>query len=150
MRVYEATFTYSLLSLGECVHLSRPELVVEYLSSAYAKHPVQEAFYVIALDRKHHPLARVQVSVGILDACLVHPGEVFRPAIALSASAVIVSHNHPSGDPAPSAADIQVTRTLRGAGEILDIPVLDHVIVGNVAADPLCRGFYSFRSAGLL
>jgi DNA repair protein RadC len=59
-------------------------------------------------------------------------------------------HNHPSGDPSPSASDIQLTRQLREAGSIIDIPMLDHVIVGDREADPLARGYYSFREAGLL
>jgi DNA repair protein RadC len=76
--------------------------------------------------------------------------QLFRPAIIAAAAAVIVSHNHPSGDPAPSAADVTVTRTLRDAARILDIDLLDHVIVGDKAADPTGRGYYSFREAGVI
>jgi DNA repair protein RadC len=80
----------------------------------------------------------------------VSPKEVFRGAIVAGAVAMIVAHNHPSGDPAPSSADSQVTRSLREAARILDIELLDHVIVGDEKADPNRRGFYSFREAGLL
>lgn len=78
------------------------------------------------------------------------PREVFRGAILASASALVVAHNHPSGDPAPSSADIVVTRMLRDAAKVIDIELLDHVIVGEKTADPLGVGFYSFRGANLL
>jgi DNA repair protein RadC len=80
----------------------------------------------------------------------VHPREFFREASREGASAVICVHNHPSGDPAPSAADIRMTRTLRAAAETLDIKLLDHVIIGQPATDPTGTGFYSFAQAGLL
>jgi DNA repair protein RadC len=80
----------------------------------------------------------------------VHPREVFREAIRAAASAIICAHNHPSGDPAPSAADIRVTRQLREAALTVEIDLLDHVIVGSPVADPAGVGWYSFRSAGLL
>ena len=80
----------------------------------------------------------------------MHPREVFREAIRLSASAVIVAHNHPSGDPAPSRADIQVTRQLREAAKVIGIDLLDHIVLGRRAADPHGVGFYSFNEAGLI
>ncbi|MDI1335808.1 MAG: JAB domain-containing protein, partial [Lacunisphaera sp.] len=75
---------------------------------------------------------------------------VFRAAIREGATAVICVHNHPSGDPAPSAADVQVTRQLRDAAKAIDIDLLDHVILGRAEADPLGRGMYSFRESGVL
>jgi DNA repair protein RadC len=75
---------------------------------------------------------------------------VFRAAILANAAAIIVSHNHPSGDPAPSAADLHVTRQLREASRAIDITLLDHVIVGEPEADPTGKGFYSFREGGLI
>jgi DNA repair protein RadC len=80
----------------------------------------------------------------------VHPREVFREAIREAASAVICVHNHPSGDPLPSAADLKVTQQLREAARAVQIDLLDHVIIGRPAADPAGRGHYSFREAGLL
>jgi DNA repair protein RadC len=150
MRVYEAKMVYSLISLGEEVRLDRPAKIVEYLGSVFEENPLQEAFYCIYLDRKNHPLGRQLITLGTATGTLVSPKEVFRGAIIAGAVAMVVAHNHPSGDPAPSAADLQVTRSLREAARILDIPILDHVIVGDVKADPLARGFYSFRQAGLL
>ena len=104
--------------------------------------PVEE-FHVAILDAQHRLERDVMVTRGLLNSSLVHPREVFREAIAERAAAVILVHNHPSGDPTPSAEDRAVTEQLVAAGRLLDIPVHDHVIVG--------RGRYvSFAEAGLL
>jgi DNA repair protein RadC len=104
--------------------------------------PVEE-FHVAVLDTQHRLERDITVTRGILNSSLVHPREVFREAIAERAAAVILVHNHPSGDPTPSADDRAVTEQLVAAGRLLDIPVHDHVIVG--------RGRYlSFAEAGLL
>jgi DNA repair protein RadC len=150
MRVYEAKIVYNLLSLGEEVKLDRPENIVRYLQSAYEENPLQESFYAIFLDRKYHPIGRHLVSIGSLTATVAGPREVFRGAILAGAAAIIVSHNHPSGDPAPSIPDLCVTRQLREAAKILDIDLVDHIIVGDKNADPQARGYYSFREAGQL
>lgn len=91
----------------------------------------QEEFHALLLDSQHRVVRDVVITRGILDASLIHPREVFRPAILESAAAVILVHNHPSGDPTPSAEDRAVTRQLRDAGRAMGIPVLDHVIVGD-------------------
>jgi DNA repair protein RadC len=83
------------------------------------------------------------ISIGTLSASLCHPREIFAPAIVASAAAIIAIHNHPSGDPTPSAEDRDVTRRLQRAGEILGIPLADHVVVSE-------SGFFSFREHGLL
>jgi DNA repair protein RadC len=104
--------------------------------------PVEE-FHVAILDAQHRLERDVLVTRGLLNSSLVHPREVFREAIAERAAAVILVHNHPSGDPTPSAEDRAVTEQLVAAGRLLDIPVHDHVIVG--------RGRYvSFAEARLL
>ena len=104
--------------------------------------PVEE-FHVAVLDTQHRLERDVTVTRGILNSSLVHPREVFREAIAERAAAIVLVHNHPSGDPSPSADDRAVTEQLVAAGRLLDIPVHDHVIVG--------RGRYmSFAEAGLL
>ena len=150
MRVYEAKLVYNLVSLGEEIRLDRPQKIVDYLRSAFEENPVQEAFYCVYLDRKNHPLARHMITLGTATGTLVAPREVFRGAILAGATALVVAHNHPSGDPAPSAADIQITRVLREAAKVIDIDLLDHVIVGDTNADPQKVGHYSFREAGLL
>jgi DNA repair protein RadC len=110
----------------------------------------EEKFWVLCLNRKNRLLRQHEATSGTASSSLVHPREVYREAIRSGASAVICVHNHPSGDPAPSAADIQVTRQLREAARAVDIDLLDHVIIGIRANDPAGRGYYSFRDAGVL
>jgi len=91
----------------------------------------REVFYVLLLDGKNRVRGEVRVSEGSLTAALVHPREVFAPAIRDAAAAVILVHNHPSGDPTPSAEDRAITERLRQVGELVGIRVLDHVVVGQ-------------------
>ena len=107
----------------------------------------QEAFHTLLLDSRNRLINRVLVSLGLADAALVHPREVFRAGIEGSASAMILAHNHPSGDPTPSAEDLRITRQLIEAGRIIDIKVLDHVVIGR-ASDGR-PAFLSMREAGL-
>lgn len=92
-----------------------------------------EEFHALLLTSQHRVIRDVLVTRGILDASLIHPREVFKPAIAESAAAVILVHNHPSGDPSPSPEDRVVTRQLEAAGRTIGIPVLDHVVLGDGA-----------------
>lgn len=103
-----------------------------------------ESFVIIALDAQHHAIALSEVTRGTVSQSLVAPRETFRLAIVLGASAIIVAHNHPSGDPTPSLPDRQVTALLVDAGRILDIPVHDHIIIGAGSR------YTSFAEAGLL
>lgn len=128
---------------------SQAERIAEYFIPIVAGLEV-EKFWVLCLNRKNRLLKRVEVTSGTATNSLVHPREVFREAIREGASAIVCVHNHPSGDPTPSAADIQVTRQLREAAKTVCIDLLDHVVVGNAANDPTAQGFYSFRSAGLI
>jgi DNA repair protein RadC len=89
-----------------------------------------ETFHVVLLDMKNRLLNDVKISEGSLSTAIVHPREVFRPVIEESAAAVILVHNHPSGDPTPSPEDLALTTRLRAAGEVIGIRVLDHVIIG--------------------
>jgi DNA repair protein RadC len=134
---------------GENPLLNRADLVAAHLQPV-ARGLEVEKFWVLCLNRKNRLLRRVEVSSGTATAALAHPREVFRVAIREAATAVICAHNHPSGDPAPSAADLQLTRQLREAARAVDISLLDHVVLGRPGADPAGRGFYSFREAGLL
>jgi DNA repair protein RadC len=119
-----------------------PRDVVEYFAPRMEDLPVEE-FHVAVLDAQHRLERDITITRGILNSSLVHPREVFREAIAERAAALILVHNHPSGDPSPSADDRTVTEQLVAAGRLLDIPVHDHVIIG--------RGRYtSFAEAGLL
>lgn len=98
---------------------------------ARLRYQQKEKFFVLPLSTKNHVLAEKEVSVGSLNASIVHPRELFRAAIEHAAASVILVHNHPSGDPAPSREDIEITRKLVEAGNLLEIPVLDHVIIGD-------------------
>ena len=105
-----------------------------------------EEFHVLALGSQSQVLADLLITRGILNSSLVHPREVFRAAIAEAAAGIIVVHNHPSGDPTPSADDRAVTRQLVDAGRLLDVPVYDHVIIGGGGGER----YVSFAEAGLL
>jgi len=94
----------------------------------------QEEFHIVTLDTKNQVIDSHQITVGTLDASLVHPREVFRAAIKDAASSIILIHNHPSGDPTPSKADIQVTDRLTESGKLLGIDVLDHIVLGHEKA----------------
>lgn len=102
-----------------------------------------EEFHLVALDSQSQVLREVLVTRGLLNSSLVHPREVFRAAIAEAAAGIIVVHNHPSGDPTPSAEDRAATKQLVAAGQLLDLPVYDHVIIAG-------DRFVSFATAGLL
>jgi DNA repair protein RadC len=102
-----------------------------------------EEFHLIALDSQSQVLREVLITRGLLNSSLVHPREVFRAAIAEAAAGIIVVHNHPSGDPTPSAEDRAATKQLVAAGQLLDLPVYDHVIIAG-------DRFVSFAAAGLL
>ncbi|MEX5284595.1 DNA repair protein RadC [Selenomonas sputigena] len=91
----------------------------------------KEHFAVLLLNTKNHVLAMPVISVGTLSASIVHPREVFQAAISHAAASMILVHNHPSGDPTPSSEDIAVTRRMVEAGKVMDIPVLDHIILGD-------------------
>lgn len=103
----------------------------------------KERFYTILLDTKNRIIREEMISEGSLSQSIVHPREVFLPAVRESASAVLLVHNHPSGDPNPSREDREITTRLREGGELLGIRVLDHVIIGTA-------GYYSFSAQGIL
>lgn len=107
----------------------------------------QESFHVLCLDVKNRLMNRHMISLGTVDASVVHAREVFRAAVGDGASTVVLAHNHPSGDVTPSSEDLRITRQLVAAGKVMDVPVLDHVVVGRDAGgQPSCL---SMREAGL-
>ena len=109
----------------------------------------QETFWVLLLDQKYRlRRAPEAVTKGILDASFAHPREVFREAIRMAAAAIIVAHNHPSGDPTPSAEDVRATRQLVETGKIVGIQVLDHIVIGGNQPHP--APYVSLREAGLV
>lgn len=127
--------------------LDRPEAVYALLS-AEMQALRQESLRIILLDTRYYLIRVEQVSLGSTNESIAHPREIFRPAIVASAYAVIVVHNHPSGDPSPSQTDHSLTRRLAEAAELLQIKLLDHIIIGA----PLDgrAGYFSFKEAGVL
>ena len=109
-----------------------------------------EKVWVLCLDRKNRVLRKEKISSGTATGSLVHPREVFRPAIRWGASAIILAHNHPSGDPSPSASDLEVTRKISVAAKQLDIDFHDHVIIGEPSNSPTGCGYYSFSDNSLI
>ncbi len=124
------------------LRIREPEDVARLFSARLRDLQVEE-FHLLALDSQSQVLREVLVTRGLLNSSLVHPREVFRAAIAEAAAGIIVVHNHPSGDPTPSAEDRAVTQQLSAAGRLLDLPLYDHVIIAG-------DRFVSFATAGLL
>lgn len=139
-----------ILSNGEAAPLmDSPVRIFDWLRPI-AEGEAVEKFWVLSLNRKNRLLRCEAVTSGTATASLVHPREVFREAIRNSASALVCAHNHPSGDPSPSQADIRATRQLREAAKVVQLDLLDHVIIGQAEHDPNGTGYYSFAEAGLL
>ena len=122
--------------------LSRPSDAASLLMTMLQEEP-GEVFAILCLTTKHHVIAYHEVSRGTLDSTPVHPREVFKAALLANAAAIVVCHNHPSGDPSPTPDDCQVTRRLVDTGALLGVPVLDHIITGD-------GRYYSFKEGGLL
>ncbi len=122
--------------------MSQPKMVAD-IYIPYLGDKKKESFYVLLLDAAMHKIRDVEVSRGLLTASLVHPREVFNPAIKYSAKGIILLHNHPSGQLFPSEEDIKITRKLVESGQLLDIPVYDHLIIAR-------KGYYSFKENNLL
>ena len=119
-------------------NIEAKSLVFDLLGPYFAERCDCEELHVVFLDTKNKPTGTARITRGTLNASLVSPREVFRPAIVAAASAIILVHNHPSGDPTPSREDIEVTKSITEAGRLIGITVLDHIVVGN-------REAYSIR-----
>lgn len=135
-------------NVGERPRLASPEEAAAVLRER-ARSLDREVFWVLLLDTKNRLMAPpCEVSKGTLSASLVHPREIFKPAVQHSAANVILAHNHPSGDPSPSANDIHITKKLIEAGKTMEIKVLDHLIIGRKTRDG-ANDFLSLRETGL-
>lgn len=148
IRLKQIRAVYETLTIKEEVNsylqpftrYTSPEQVFDTFS--FLRHETKEYFFAIHLDGKNRICCVDEVSVGSLNQSVVHPREVYKTALLSSAAAIILVHNHPTGDPAPSREDIEITRRLREAGEILGVKLLDHIIIGD--------SFLSFVGQGLL
>lgn len=123
------------------IELSNPGAVFRYLEPRFALRE-QEQFLAVLLTAKNQLIGVEEITVGTQTSTLVHPREIFKPAIRRSAHAIILAHNHPSGDPTPSREDREVTRRMIEAGRVIGIEVLDHLVIGK-------RRYVSFREKGL-
>jgi DNA repair protein RadC len=140
--VYETLVIREELScyLRPFTRYTSPEQVFDTFS--FLRQETKEYFFAIHLDGKNRICCVDEVSVGSLNQSIVHPREVFKTALLSSAAAIILLHNHPTGDPTPSREDIDITRRLKKTGELIGIKVLDHIIIGD--------SYLSFVSQGLL
>ena len=143
MRVRECAFPAQMVDTPErAVEYWRQNIVIaDWFDES------KEALVVLVLNTRRRIIGHNLVTLGSLDSCSVEAREVFRPVIVAAGSACILMHNHPSGDPTPSAADIKVTRDLIRAGQLLKIEILDHVIVGSPGNEPT-KPYCSLRELG--
>lgn len=143
MRLRELTVRYSVKKTGDGEPIAvRRSLCTPKDAAALLQELLQdepsEVFGMLCLTTKHRVIAYHEVSRGTLDSTLVHPREVFKAAVVANAAAIVIAHNHPSGDPTPTADDLAVTRRLVATGDLLGIAVLDHIVVGE-------GRYYSFK-----
>ena len=125
---------------GDPLNCSTPEAVYRELGTVMRDFPC-ESLVVLMLTAKNRAIGSTVISTGDLSSSIVHPREVFTPAILARSAAILLVHNHPSGDPAPSQRDMELTKRIKDAGDLLGIKMLDHVIVAT-------GGFYSFHNHG--
>jgi DNA repair protein RadC len=131
----------------ETLSFDQPQVVADYLREEARMRDV-ESMFVMLLNARHRLIRVERVSDGLLSQILIHPREVFRHAISANASAIVLAHNHPSGDPTPSDADIRATQDMVRAGRVLQIEVLDHIILGT-RSNERPRDFVSLRELGV-
>lgn len=126
---------------GNKLKITDPEIIYQRFSPLLS-HLKYEVFFVLCLNSANRLIKEIEMSRGILNSSLVHPREVFKEAILESSASIILMHNHPSGEVEPSREDRQITERLVEVGALMNIPVLDHIIIGN--------NYYSFRENGLI
>lgn len=129
------------------LRVDSPEIVCELLGHEM-RELQRESLRALLLDTKYHLIRIEEISLGSLNESIAHPREIYRPALVHAAFAIILSHNHPSGDPTPSEADKRLTRRVVEAGELLQIPLLDHIIIGGMDAGQ--ASYFSFKQEELI
>ena len=144
----KASSILAAFELGRRVkHISSAQILgpsdIANIVAPFVENPSQEHFIGVFLNTQHQVIHTKVLFIGTLNASLVHPRELFKEAVKVSAASVVVAHNHPSGDLTPSPADIEMTKQLKDAAQMIHIPLLDHVIVGD-------SGYLSFSELGLL
>lgn len=146
MRVKELAIIYrtrlDLPAFDAYQSLATPRQAASFLIPILGQEAT-EVFGIVCLSTKHHFIAWHEVSRGSLDTTVVHPRDVFKAALLVNAACILGTHNHPSGDPIPSPDDLELTRRLAAAGELMGIPLIDHLIIGD-------GRYYSFKEGGRL
>jgi DNA repair protein RadC len=130
------------------ISMSNPQVVIKFLRPL-VQDLKQETFFALLLNAKNEVTEIKTISLGLADRAQAHPREVFRAAIVANAVSIIIAHNHPSGNPQPSVADIAVTKKLVEAGEIVGIGVLDHIVLGQ-KTEIRTEDYFSFQKEGIL
>ena len=148
--IYEASLAYNIVQLGDVPVLNKPQAIADYMQDAFDRQSAVETLWVICLNRKNRPISRTMVSHGSATSTIVPVAEFFKIAVLASASALVLSHNHPSGDCSLNQTDVATTRRVHEAAKVFDLEFLDHVICGDRNDDPAGVGHYSFPSAGLV
>lgn len=134
MNIYEITAQFKKVGVCPDISFTTPNQVVDYMKGAFDDRRDQEQFWIICLDGANQPIGRRLLTLGLVNKTQIHAREAFRIAIAAGAVSVIFIHNHPSGSLTPSKEDISTTRKLVDVGELIDIPVLDHLIMNDNSA----------------
>lgn len=129
--------------------LNSPKKIYQFFENKTTQLDIEKV-WVLCLNRKNYLINKYEITSGIATSSLIHPREIFRAAIRLGCTAIVVVHNHPSGDPCPSKADIEVAKTLVKSSKIICIELLDFMIVGKKSIDPMGKGYSSFRENNLL
>lgn len=129
--------------------LNSPQKIYQFLENKTIRLDIEKV-WVLCLNRKNYLINLYEITSGIATSSLIHPREIFRVAIRLGCTAIVVVHNHPSGDPSPSNADIEVAKNLHKSSKIICIELLDFMIIGKKSIDPMQKGYYSFREKNLL
>lgn len=139
--VKEEEFPYSCKAT-----INSPADIRDLLTKHMEMHlEAEEVFIMVTVDTKHRVTGIFEVARGHLSSCLIHPREVFKRALLMNASKIFVAHNHPSGDVTPSKDDVEITKRLRDAGDILGVSLLDHLIIGDTPKE-----YYSFKEAVII
>ena len=142
LSVFELAKRMSRQQAKKALNFSEPESIADYYMEDF-RHKEQENLLLLLLDNKSNLLGEKLVFTGTVNASIVSPREIYLEALKFHAVGIILLHNHPSGDPTPSDADRRITRKVRDAGSLLDIPLLDHIIIGD-------KNYVSFHEEGYL
>lgn len=129
--------------------VNSPQKIYQFFENKTTRLDIEKV-WVLCLNHKNYLINKYEITSGIATSSLIHPREIFRAAIRLGCTAIVVVHNHPSGDPCPSKADIEVAKTLLKSSKIICIELLDFMIIGKKSIDPMQKGYNSFRENKLL